>query len=227
MGEIKKYAVIVAGGKGTRMGSNIPKQFLPLLSMPVLCHSILAFAHTIRDIRIILVAPHDQLDSARTILKSYIGQLNISIVGGGDTRFQSVQNGLKLVNDDGIVFIHDAVRPLVSEALIERCYEQALAHGSAIPVIPVTDSMRILEADGSSRSVNREHIRVVQTPQTFMTNVILPAFKRPFDPSFTDEATVVEAAGHAVHLVEGDRDNIKITTPGDMVIADTLLKAIV
>ncbi len=223
--DINKYAIIVAGGKGTRMGGNIPKQFLPLLSMPVLCHSILAFLHTIPGINIILVAPDGQLDSAQTILKSYLGQQHIAIVAGGETRFHSVQNGLKMIDNDGIVFIHDAVRPLVSQELIYRCYKGALAHGSAIPVLPVNDSMRIIDENGDSRPVSRDRIRIVQTPQTFMTDIILPAFDRAYTPEFTDEATVVEASGAKVYLVEGDKDNIKITDPGDMIIADTLLKA--
>lgn len=225
MSDFKKYAVIVAGGKGTRMGSSIPKQFLPLLSLPVLCHSVLAFSHTIRDIKIILVAPEDQMDSARTILKSYTGQVDLTIVAGGETRFHSVQNGLKHIKEDGIVFIHDAVRPLISGELIARCFEHTMLHGSAIPSIPVADSMRIIGDDGISHAVNRDKVRIIQTPQTFLTSIIVPAFNREYDPSFTDEATVAEAAGATVHLVEGDKDNIKITTPGDMIIADTLLKA--
>ncbi len=225
MSDFKKYAVIVAGGKGTRMGSSIPKQFLPLLSLPVLCHSVLAFAHTIRDIKIILVAPEDQMDSARTILKSYTGQVDLTIVAGGETRFHSVQNGLKHIKEEGIVFIHDAVRPLISGELIARCFEHTMLHGSAIPSIPVSDSMRIIDENGISHAVNRDKVRIIQTPQTFLTSIIVPAFNIPFDPSFTDEATVAEASGVTVHLVEGDKDNIKITTPGDMIIADTLLKA--
>lgn len=224
MKSIKKYAVIVAGGKGTRMGGSIPKQFLPLLGLPVLCHSIMAFAHALKDVEIILVAPPDLMDSARTILKSYTGQVNITIVGGGATRFHSVQNGLKNVTEDGIVFIHDAVRPLVSHELISRCLEGAILRGSAIPAIPAVDSMRLLNSDGSSKAIDRNTIRIIQTPQTFQTNVIIPAFTQEYDPSFTDEATVVEALGSKIYLVEGDKNNIKITTPGDMIIADTLLK---
>jgi len=225
MADIRKYAVIVAGGKGVRMGGSVPKQFLPLLNMPLLCHSVLAFAHAIPGIHIILVAPTDQLDSTQTILKSYVGQLDVTIVAGGETRFHSVQNGLKMIDGKGIVFIHDAVRPLISDKLIYRCYEQALAFGSAIPSIPVAESLRIIDEDGSARSLNREKVRIMQTPQTFLTDVILPAFNQPYSPSFTDEASVAEAAGAKIHLVDGDKDNIKITTPGDMIIADTLIKA--
>ncbi|GAA4467174.1 2-C-methyl-D-erythritol 4-phosphate cytidylyltransferase [Nemorincola caseinilytica] len=221
---IKKYAIIVAGGKGVRMASSIPKQFMPLMGIPVLCHSVLAFSHAFPDIRIILVTPADQVNGVHTILKSYIGDRQVTCVAGGETRFHSVQSGLKAIKNDGVVFVHDGVRPLVSQELIYRCYESALDHGSAIPVMPVTDSMRLVDEDGDSHPVNRDNLRIVQTPQTFMSHLILPAFDRPYDPAFTDEATVVEAHGHRVRLVAGDRDNIKITTPGDMVIAETLLK---
>lgn len=227
MADIRKYAVIVAGGKGVRMGGSVPKQFLPLLNMPLLCHSVLAFAHAIPGIQIILVAPTDQLDSTQTILKSYVGQLDVKIVSGGETRFHSVQNGLKMIDTKGIVFIHDAVRPLVSDKLIYRCYEQALSHGSAIPSLPATESLRIIDEDGSARALDREKVRIMQTPQTFLTDIILPAFNQPYSPLFTDEASVAEAAGAKIHLVEGDKDNIKITTPGDMMIADTLIKAVI
>jgi 2-C-methyl-D-erythritol 4-phosphate cytidylyltransferase len=221
----KKYAIIVAGGKGARMNSTIPKQFLPLMGIPVLCHSILAFSHALPDVKIILVVPPDQLNGVHTILKSYIGNIIITTVGGGDTRFHSVQNGLKVVKDDGVVFIHDGVRPLISQDLIYRCYEHALDNGSAIPVVPVVDSIRLVGENGLSHPVNRDELRIVQTPQTFLTSIILPAFNCAYNPLFTDEATVVEAYGTEVHLINGDRDNIKITTPGDMIIAETLLKS--
>ena len=225
MSAIKKYAIIVAGGQGTRMGTSIPKQFLPLMGMPVLCHSILAFAHAFSDIRIILVVPADQVNGVHTIIKSYIGTQNITFATGGETRFHSVQNGLKTIKDDGIVFVHDGVRPLVSRRLIYRCYEHALDHGSAIPCIPVVDSMRLINEDGTSDPVDRNGLRIIQTPQTFQTGIILPAFNTPYHPAFTDEATVVEASGYNVHLVDGERDNLKITNPGDMIIAETLLKS--
>jgi 2-C-methyl-D-erythritol 4-phosphate cytidylyltransferase len=225
MSSINKYAVLVAGGKGTRMGTHIPKQFLPLLSLPVLCHSIMAFAHAIPNIKLILVVPEIQLNSACTILKSYMGHLDVTTVTGGETRYDSVKNGLKLVENDGVVFVHDAVRPLVSQELIQRCYAQAVAKGSAIPVIPVSDSMRLINDEDDSIPLNRDMIRIVQTPQTFMTNIILPAFDAPYHPTFTDEATVVEAFGTKVYLINGELDNIKITNPTDMILADTLLKA--
>ena len=224
MGDIKKYAVIVAGGRGLRMGSAVPKQFLPILGKPLLCYAIQAFAATIRGINIILVLPSDQLNSAKTVLKSYLGNIEVTTVAGGENRYESVQNGLKKVNNDGVVFIHDGVRPLVSQDLIQRCYQQAVEKGSAIPVVPVMDSIRIVE-NGSSHPINREHLRIVQTPQTFMTSIILPAFQQEYQPAFTDEANVVEAYGTPVHLIDGALENIKVTTPEDMLIAETLLKA--
>ena len=224
MTDIKKYAVVVAGGRGLRMGSAVPKQFLPLLGKPLLCYAIQAFAATIKGVEIILVLPTDQLNSAKTVLKSYLGNIHVTTVAGGATRYESVQNGLKKVSDDGVVFIHDGVRPLLSPDLIQRCYHQAIEKGSAIPVVPVTESIRILE-NGNSKSINREQLRIIQTPQTFLTNIILPAFAQAFDPSFTDEANVVEAFGTPVHLIDGAMENIKVTTPEDMLIAETLLKA--
>jgi len=224
MSNIKTYAVIVAGGKGSRMGSPIPKQFLPFLGKPLLCYAIEAFAGAVPGIKIVLVLPADELKSAQTVLRSYIGDINVTVVAGGDTRYHSVQNGLEKVSNDGVVFVHDGARPLISDELIQRCYRQALEMGSAIPAIPVAESMRIIE-HGTSRAVNRDQLRIVQTPQTFRTELILPAFNQRYHPSFTDEATVLEAFGTPVHLTEGLHDNIKITIPEDMVIAEVLLNA--
>lgn len=225
MNNNKIFAVIVAGGKGTRMGNKIPKQFLHLMGMPVLCHSILAFKHAFKQIKIILVAPEDDIDSAETILKSYIPKINVTIVSGGDTRFQSVKNGLKAINGNGIVFIHDAARPLLSQEVIERCFECALENGNAIPAISVVDSIRFIDNDGNSSPLNRDKVKIIQTPQTFHTDIIIPAFKQEYNASFTDEATVIESMGIKVHLVEGDVDNIKITNPADLELADIILKS--
>jgi 2-C-methyl-D-erythritol 4-phosphate cytidylyltransferase len=223
MGDIKKYAVIVAGGQGLRMGSAIPKQFLPLLGKPMLCHAVEAFANAIDDIQLILVLPPDQVGSAQTVLRSYLGGIDVVTVAGGQTRYHSVQNGLKKVNNDGIVFVHDGARPLVSAELILRCYQQAREKGSAVPVIPIAESVRVMDGDRSTPLI-REQLRIIQTPQTFKTELILPAFKQDYDPSFTDEATVLEAHGVKVHLIDGMHDNIKVTGPDDMVIAEALLK---
>jgi 2-C-methyl-D-erythritol 4-phosphate cytidylyltransferase len=224
MAEINKYAVIVAGGKGLRMGATVPKQFLPLLGMPLLCHPVRAFANAMPDIRLVLVLPPDQLHSAQTVLRTYLAGINVTTVAGGETRYHSVQNGLKVINDDGVVFVHDGVRPILSAAFIQRCYRAAVEKGSAIPIVPVTDSIREVSEDFSV-PVERENLRFIQTPQTFRTNIILPAFQQPYQESFTDEATVVEASGIKVNLIEGVRENIKVTTPTDLIIAETLLKA--
>jgi 2-C-methyl-D-erythritol 4-phosphate cytidylyltransferase len=223
MSEVKKYAVIVAGGKGVRMGSAIPKQFLPLHGKPMLCYALQAFAEAIPGISLILVLPEGQVGSANTVLRSYLSGINVAIVAGGETRYHSVQNGLKLVHDDGIVFVHDGARPVISERLILHCQDEAIAHGSAVPAIQVTESIRLVDGDGS-RTVSRDHLRIIQTPQTFRTDIILPAFRQAYVPEFTDEATVVEAHGANVNLVEGERENIKVTTPEDMILVEALLR---
>lgn len=223
MHELTKYAVIVAGGKGIRMGNAMPKQFLSLHGMPVLAHSILAFTNALPDIQIILVLPADQLSYAQIVLQSLPHPVDLTIVTGGETRFHSVKNGLKAIQNDGIVFVHDGARPLLSKELILRCYEQALKTGSAVPAIAVAESLRKIDVD-NSYPVNRDNIRVIQTPQTFLTSIILPAFEQDYNPGFTDEATVAEANGRKISLVEGDKRNLKITTPEDMIVAEALLK---
>ncbi len=223
MSEIRKYAVIVAGGQGLRMDSAIPKQFLPLLGKPLLCHAIESFAQAIPGIKLILVLPANHVGSAQTVLRSYLGGVDVTTVAGGATRYDSVKNGLKEVKDNGIVFVHDGARPLVSEELIIRCYKHAVEFGSAIPAIPVAESVRMMTADGS-KPLDRDNMRIIQTPQTFRTEVILPAFEQSYQPSFTDEATVVEAFGTKIHMVEGMYGNLKVTTPNDMIIAEALLK---
>jgi 2-C-methyl-D-erythritol 4-phosphate cytidylyltransferase len=218
-----KYAVIVAGGKGMRMGSTVPKQFLPLLGKPLLCFAIQAFDKAFPGITQVLVLPPDQMHTAQTVLRSYLSDIDVIITEGGETRYHSVQNGLAKVKDDGVVFVHDGVRPVISTEFILRCYQHALEHGSAIPIMPVTESIRSVEG-GRSLPVDREHLRIIQTPQTFRTEVILPAFTQEYNAAFTDEATVVEAYGKEVSLMEGMSGNIKVTTPDDLIIAETLLK---
>lgn len=222
MENIKKYAVIVAGGKGTRMGSQIPKQFLPLLGIPLMCHSIQSFAAAFPDIQIVLVVPEIQLGSAQTVLRSYIGRINVLTVAGGETRFHSVKNGLKHVTEESIVFVHDGARPLISRELIMRCYRQAHDKGSAIPSLPMNESVRMLVGHGSV-ALDRDNLQIIQTPQTFRSELLLPAFEQKYIPSFTDEATVVEAYGLPVHLIPGVPGNIKVTRPDDLVIAEALL----
>ena len=223
MSYTEKYAVLVAGGKGLRMGTALPKQFLPLQDKPILYHTIHAFKSAFHDVQLILVLPQEQISYTQMILQSFPERLDITIVSGGETRFHSVQNGLKAVGENSIVFVHDGVRPLVSIDLIRRCYDQAVEKGSAIPAVAVTDSMRIIE-DDDSRPIDREYMRIIQTPQTFRSDIILPAFEQPYQSSFTDEATVVENYGTNIYLIDGERSNIKVTTPEDMIIAEALLK---
>lgn len=216
-------AVIVAGGKGLRMQNAVPKQFLPLADKPVLYHTIAAFQQAIPGIRIVLVLPQDHISYANMILQQFAGGIEVTIVTGGATRFESVRNGLREAKEEDIIFVHDGVRPLISAALIGRCYETAATQGSAIPAVAVSDSIRALNGDGRSMSVDREQLRAIQTPQTFKGTVLLPAFAQPYQESFTDEASVVEAYGGQVFLVEGEKTNIKITTPEDMIFAHAIL----
>jgi 2-C-methyl-D-erythritol 4-phosphate cytidylyltransferase len=219
---MKKYAVIVAGGSGTRMQSAVPKQFLLLHNRPVLFYTIQRFVEAFADINIILVLPEVHKNSGETIVKQYFPHIEIQIALGGETRFHSVQNGLALVKEQSIVFVHDAVRCLLSAALIHRCYEKAVSTGSAIPVIASSDSVRI-KTEHSSKLVDRSTIMLVQTPQVFESSLLLSAFEKPYQSAFTDEASVVESCGHSITLVEGETQNIKITHPIDLLIAEKYL----
>lgn len=218
---MNRVAVIVAGGSGTRMGKERPKQFLELNGKAILIHSITAFLHAYADIQIILVLPKEYLELANEMVKQASISANIMFIEGGATRFESVKNGLQEVKDAELIFVHDAVRCLVTPELIKVCAEAADKYGSAIPVVPVRDSIRRIDpADQSSMIVNRENLVVVQTPQTFKKNILLSAFDVDYSPAFTDEASVVEAAGYRVHLVQGEETNIKITFPDDLVYAE-------
>lgn len=231
---MKKIAVIVAGGAGTRMGSTTPKQFLLLHDKPVLWHTLSAFLKAYDDMEVVLVLPEAHIPAGREIADSLVQELpaaagRITLTTGGDTRYRSVQKGLQLVKEPAVVFVHDGVRCMISKALIQRCYEQAAVKGSAIPVVTATDSIRLLEEIpangqmGASLVADRARVCIVQTPQTFLSSILLPAFEQPYSEAFTDEATVAEAAGHRVHLVEGEYANIKITRPVDLLMAERLL----
>ncbi len=220
---MKKYAIIVAGGTGTRMGSNLPKQFMLLKGRPVLYYSIKAFLDAYDDLEMILVLPTEFLSTGQEIVNGYFDKQRIGITAGGTTRFQSVKNGLALINDESVIFVHDGVRCLVSAELIHRCYEKALSTGSAIPVIASKDSVRLM-TDKGSEVFDRNKVMLVQTPQTFLSKVLLPAFKVDHKETFTDEATVVEATGIKVSLIDGEENNIKITRPVDLLIAEQLIR---
>lgn len=221
---MKKYAVIVAGGSGTRMGGPLPKQFLLLKDKPLLYYSIKAFLDAFDDLEVILVLPIDHMGTGQEIIDAYFDKDRIQLMEGGDTRFQSVKNGLQLVTEESIVFVHDAVRCLLSKELINRCYASAIETGSAIPAIACKDSVRLITEEGND-AIDRSTIRLIQTPQTFHSKILLPAFQIDYKDKFTDEATVVEAFGLKVSLVEGEEDNIKITKPADLLIAESLISS--
>ncbi|MFL5741120.1 MAG: 2-C-methyl-D-erythritol 4-phosphate cytidylyltransferase [Flavisolibacter sp.] len=222
---MKKYAIIVAGGTGRRMGRAIPKQFLLLHDKPVLYYTLKAFLEAYEDLEIILVLPEEYSDMGKEIIDAYFDYGRIMVTFGGETRFHSVQNGLKLVHRESIVFVHDAVRCLVSTELIQLCYEHTLQMGSAVPVVRSRDSIRFLnEEENDNEVLDRDRVVLVQTPQTFHSKILLPAFEIDYKERFTDEATVVEAFGLKISLIEGDEDNIKITRPVDLLIAEALLE---
>lgn len=219
------YIIIVAGGKGLRMGGDIPKQFLPIKGKPVLMRTIERFHECSPQLRVILVLPREQQDYWHTLCRDHSFGIDHTVVDGGDTRFGSCRNGLAAIPDDeeGVVGIHDGVRPFVSADTVERCFARARQCGAAIPVLPVTDSLRRVSGDGkSSHGVNRSEYRAVQTPQAFSIQVLKKAYRQPYQDSFTDDASVVEAMDVKVDMVEGNRENIKLTTPFDLKIAETL-----
>ncbi|MBM3432383.1 MAG: 2-C-methyl-D-erythritol 4-phosphate cytidylyltransferase [Bacteroidetes bacterium] len=213
-----KVAVIVAGGRGLRMGVDTPKQFLELKGRPILIHTLETFLLSYPDMQIVLVLPADHLDQGKKMTADLPGKERIRFTTGGETRFHSVQNGLRTLTQPAIVFVHDAVRCLLTVSLIRRCFEQACLLGSAIPVIPATDSIRLMEGE-QSRALPRAQIRIVQTPQTFRSDILLPAYETPYRTDFTDEASVVEHRGIPVRLIEGEERNRKITEPIDLLIA--------
>lgn len=204
------------------MGSGVPKQFLLLHGKTILQHTLTAFLNAYSDLQVILVLPKQHLHKGQEIVDEMTEHARVTITTGGETRFQSVKNGLAHVTEPSIVFVHDGVRCMVSEALIKNCYEQAKEKGSAIPAVAATDSIRLAD-ECSNRVVDRNKVRIIQTPQTFQSSIILPAFEQPYQDSFTDEATVVEASGKEIFLVEGDYSNIKVTRPIDLIIAEKLM----
>ena len=219
------YIIIVAGGKGLRMGGDLSKQFMPLHGKPVLMHTIERFRAYSDELKIILVLPHEQQDYWRQICQKHNFTVEHTVVDGGQTRFHSSQNGVAAVPDDatGVIGINDCVRPFVSEETIARCFEAARQFGAALPVLPVTDTLRRVTDDGGY-NVQRNDYRTVQTPQTFDAQLLKQAFKQPYSDNFTDDASVVEALGHKVTMVDGNRENIKLTTPFDLVVAEALIK---
>ena len=220
----KHTILIVAGGRGTRMGGPQPKQFLELAGRPVLMHTLEAFDRWDASARLIVVLPEDQIDTWKRLCEAHVFGRIHRVVAGGETRFHSVQNGLGAVASDGLIAVHDGVRPLVAPSVIAACFAAAADGGAAVPVVPVVESVREVDADGGSRPLDRARLRVVQTPQVFRADVLRAAYRLPYDPRFTDDASVVEASGVAVRLVPGNRENIKLTTPMDLLLAEQLMR---
>jgi 2-C-methyl-D-erythritol 4-phosphate cytidylyltransferase len=208
------------------MGGEVPKQFLPIGGRPVLMHTIEAFLDVWSDIHIILVLPHDQQERWVELCEAYKFDVPLQIADGGDSRFHSVQNGLALIPDDteGVVGVHDGVRPFVSRDTIRRCYQGAEEHGAVVPVVPVVETVRQMLPEGDSLTVDRELFRLVQTPQTFRLAVLKKAYLQPYQKCFTDDASVVEESGHPIMLVDGNRENIKLTTPTDLKVAELFVE---
>jgi len=238
---MKRQVIIVAGGKGLRMGLELPKQFIPLWGKPILMHTLDCFYRWDSSMRIILVLPPSQQTYWQALCKAHQYEVPHLIADGGESRFHSVQNGIQkaledtdLENGEGVIGVHDGVRPFVSQEVIMRCFTEAERSGTAIPVIPSVDSLRRVVGKPDekeqpllnrvSEGVDRADFYLVQTPQVFLFSLLKEAYKQQFSTIFTDDASVVEHAGYPISLVEGGRENIKITTPFDLAVAELLIK---
>jgi 2-C-methyl-D-erythritol 4-phosphate cytidylyltransferase len=220
---IQKYAIIVAGGSGTRMNSPTPKQFIPIDGKPVLMHTIQRFADFSSDIRLILVLPSSQMKEWIKLCTQYQFNLNVKLVEGGETRFHSVKNGLDAIDNlNSLVAIHDGVRPFIKNSIIGESFKQAEIFGSAIACVSLKDSIRYVDIN-SNRAEDRTKFKLIQTPQTFQSSLIKTAYQTTTLFDFTDDAGVLESAGNKINLIEGSYENIKITTPEDLVIAEAIL----
>ncbi|MEP6700782.1 MAG: 2-C-methyl-D-erythritol 4-phosphate cytidylyltransferase [Bacteroidota bacterium] len=217
-----KYAIIVAGGSGTRMGASVPKQFLLLHNKPILWYPLMAFMQAFPNIRMILVLHEQYLEMGKSIIELTPSPGQVSIIAGGSTRFESVRNGLIHVPEDSIVFVHDGVRCLVTAALIQRCYQATLKHGNAIPAVSAVDTIRI-ETQYGYEMIDRSKVKIIQTPQTFFSTRLKKAYRQQYQEQFTDDASVLEGTGEKINFVEGEITNIKITRQLDLLIADQVL----
>jgi len=219
----ERYAIIVAGGRGLRMGGELPKQFLPLCGKPVLMRTLELFEGEVS--RIILVLPEDHIPFWQELCERYHFTLPHTVALGGETRFHSVRSGLSHLPQAGLVAVHDGVRPLVSSTLICRSFEEAERSGAALPACPVTDSLRLRQDEGKSEAVDRSRYVAVQTPQTFDLGRLQRAYQQAYSPLFTDDASVYEAASlGSITLIDGEETNIKLTTPRDLLLAELLLR---
>lgn len=219
---MKKYVIIVAGGSGNRMQSDVPKQFLVLQGLPVLMHTIKLFKRYDASIDVILVLPVEQIAYWKDLCEKYAFNIEFKVVGGGKTRFNSVKNGLQEITEEGVVAIHDGVRPFASIATISNAFHKASALGAAIPVLDMHESLRFADQN-TNYAVNRDNLKIVQTPQVFKTTIIKSAYEKEYAPEFTDDASVVERAGFKIELISGNRENIKLTTPFDLKIGEVIL----
>lgn len=224
---MKKYLIVVAGGKGTRMGGEMPKQFLSLGGKPILMLTLERLHSIDPTIQLILVLPAEHIELWKELCKEHSFGVSLLLAQGGTTRFHSVQNGLAQIDDlnDALVGVHDGVRPFVSARVLDDCFREAWIHGAAIPMIDIQDSLRhIVGVNGVTEVVPRDRYRLVQTPQVFKLSLLRRAYEQRFIESFTDDASVVEALGEQVVGVEGNRENIKLTTPFDLMVAKTLIE---
>ena len=221
---MKRYALIVAAGSGTRMGSSLAKQFILLAGKPLLMHTLKRFQEADESIQLVVVLPAREITFWKGLCHQHAFTIPHEVTAGGDTRFHSVRNGLSHVPDDCVVAIHDGVRPFVNRKLILHCFDEAAIHGNAVPFVPVHESLRKVSADGSEK-VDRLEYLLVQTPQCFVSDTLKKAYASVSSTDFTDDASVVEEAGTKIHLVQGLKENIKITSPPDLLMAEGLVKS--
>lgn len=221
---MNEFVVIVAGGSGSRMKSDIPKQFIPVAGSPILMHTIRAFRTYSATISIRLILPESQFSAWNKLCVDYNFQEDYQLIAGGETRFDSVKNGLQSIQEEeGLIAVHDGVRPFVAQSTIQLGFQKAIENGSSVTCIPLKDSVRLVQPDGKNVAVNRSDYRLIQTPQTFRLDWMRTAFQTSYQSDFTDCASVLEKAGYPIHLIEGNFENIKITTPEDLIWAEAFL----
>lgn len=223
---MKKAVVIVAGGSGTRMQSSVPKQFMLLNGKPILMHTIERFYNYNKQIVIVVVLPKNEIDKWSQLCQEFSFSILHRVAAGGETRFHSVKNGLSLIEEDCTVAVHDGVRPLVLAAVIDRCFVEASKGKAVIPVIPAIDSLRMVTSEGN-KALDRSSIKLVQTPQVFPIQMLKKAYEQGYQPFFTDDASVVEFDGQTITLVDGNVENIKITTPIDLITAEKVFDKVI
>ncbi len=224
---INQYVIIVGGGKGLRMGADLPKQFIPLEGKPILMHTLERFHQWNKSAKLIVVLPEEHQPYWNMLCRELSCTIPHLIANGGETRFHSVRNGLRLVNDKAYVAVHDGVRPFVNTEVIAKCFDKVTYHAAVIPVIPMTDSLRKKEASGETHPVNRDCYFSVQTPQVFESELLQEAYRQKYSPLFTDDASVVESLNKVdIHTVQGNQENIKITTPFDLLIAKAFIRTL-